>query len=171
MTTKRVCVTGASGFIALHLCEHLLKKGYHVVAAVRGGSSKLAPLQKMLASSSSSSSSAAAAAGSSGSRLEIVENCELMRPGAFDEAVRGCETVFHTASPFWMDDRITDPAAQLVAPAEQGTLNVLRSCEKSGSVERVVVTSSFAAMMNVGGRDPWPADFEYNETHWNVSSA
>ena len=95
----------------------------------------------------------------------------FVRPGAFDEAVRGCETVFHTASPFWMDDRITDPAAQLVAPAEQGTLNVLRSCEKSGSVERVVVTSSFAAMMNVGGRDPWPADFEYNETHWNVSSA
>ena len=70
-----------------------------------------------------------------------------------------------------MDDRITDPVAQLVEPAEQGTLNVLRSCEESGSVERVVVTSSFAAAMNVGGREPWPADFAYNEAHWNVSSA
>ena len=80
MSSSRVCVTGASGFIALHLVKQLLQKGYHVRAAVRGGgSSKLAPLRTMLESSSSDH----------GARLEIVESCELLRPGAFDEAVRG----------------------------------------------------------------------------------
>lgn len=38
-------------------------------------------------------------------------------------------------------------------------------------VRRVVLTSSFAALMNVGGRSPWPMDFQYDETHWNVASA
>ena len=37
-------------------------------------------------------------------------------------------------------------------------------------VRRVVLTSSFAALMNVGGRSPWPMDFQYDETHWNVAS-
>ena len=38
-------------------------------------------------------------------------------------------------------------------------------------MRRVVLTSSFAAVMNVGGRTPWPMDAHYTEEHWNVSSA
>ena len=80
------------------------------------------------------------------------------------------QVCFHTASPFWLDDRITDPHEQLIRPAQDGTLNVLDACQKSGSVGRVVLTSSFAAIMNAGGNTPWAPDFEYCEDHWNVSS-
>lgn len=154
-TGAKVCVTGANGFIALHLVDQLLEKGYKVTAAVRSTDErKIAPLLAM----------------KNKGDLEIVGGCDLLKQDSFDEAVQGAHTVFHTASPFWMDDRITDPHAQLVAPAQQGTVNVLNACEKAGSVKRVVVTSSFASIMNVGGRVPWPMDFQYSEEHWNVSS-
>jgi nucleoside-diphosphate-sugar epimerase len=155
---NRVCVTGATGFIALHLVEQLLDKGYTVNAAIRGGTqNKLDPLMYLQNKYQE--------------RLNITTGCDLLKPGSFDTAVEGCHTVFHTASPFWMDDRITDPMKQLVEPAEQGTLNVLKSCEKDGNdVSRVVVTSSFAAVMNVGGNTPWSDTFQYSEEHWNTSS-
>ena len=152
----KVTVTGASGFIALHLVEQLLNAGYQVTAAVRSDNpSKLAPLSKL---------------GSLGN-LEIVSGCDLLKPGSFDAAVADSDAVFHTASPFWMDARITNPWKQLVEPAERGTVNVLDSCASASSVRRVVLTSSFAALMNVGGRVPWANDFAYDESHWNVSSA
>jgi len=149
-------VTGASGFIALHLVEQLLTAGYEVIAAVRTDNpSKLAPL---------------VALNSKGS-LSIVSGCDLLVPGSFDAAVTEATACFHVASPFWMDGRITDPWAQLVYPAKDGTRNVLDACARDASnVRRVVLTSSFAAVMNVGGRDPWPMNFHYDESHWNVSS-
>ena len=104
--------------------------------------------------------------------LELFE-ADLLDDGAFDDAVRDCSVCFHTASPFWMDDRITDPQAQLVEPAERGTLNVLRSCAKAAAartgdrLERVVLTSSFAALMNTDN----PPDHRYDEAEWNTSSA
>jgi dihydroflavonol-4-reductase len=138
--------------------RQLLEKGYRVKAAVRSTDpKKLAPLEAMREANAA---------------LEMVPGCDVLGgPEAFAEAVRGCAAVFHTAAPFWMDDRITDPQKQLVDPAEIGTKNVLRACANEGSVKRVVLTSSFAAAMNVGGNEPWPADFHYNEEHWNVSSA
>ena len=154
---SKVTVTGANGFIALHLVDQLLSAGYQVTAAVRTDNpAKLAPLRKLQA----------------GGKLEIISGCDLLTPGSFDAAVDGSEVCFHTASPFWMDARISDPWAQLVKPAEQGTLNVLDACAKSSSgVRRVVLTSSFASLMNVGGHTPWANDFVYDESHWNVSSA
>jgi len=59
-----------------------------------------------------------------------------------------------------------------VQPAKDGTVNVLDACAQSSScVRRVVLTSSFGAIMNVGGRTPWPMDCHYSEEHWNVSSS
>jgi nucleoside-diphosphate-sugar epimerase len=150
-----VCVTGANGFIALHLVEQLLQTGVSVTAAVRSSDSrKLASLLAM----------------KDKGELNVVSGCDLLVPGSFEEAVQDARVCFHTASPFWMDDRITDPHEQLIRPAQDGTLNVLDACKKTGSVGRVVLTSSFAAIMNAGGNTPWAPDFEYREDHWNVSS-
>lgn len=152
-----VSVTGANGFIALHLVEQLLTAGYRVTAAVRTrDAAKLAPLSAL----------------KSAGELKIVSGCDLLSAGSFDSAVASSDVCFHTASPFWMDARITDPWKQLVVPAEEGTRNVLDACARAASrVQRVVLTSSFASIMNVGGRSPWPMDFAYSEDHWNVSSA
>jgi nucleoside-diphosphate-sugar epimerase len=57
----------------------------------------------------------------------------------------GADGVLHTASPFHFDTegRALDA---LVNPAVNGTKNVLRSVLKAKTVQRVVITSSFAAI-------------------------
>lgn len=155
----RVCVTGATGFIGLHVVNQLLARGCHVVAAVRNASDerKMAPLLAMQ--------------GTGQGRLTVVGGCEVLAAGSFDKAVAECEACFHLASPFWMDNRISDPHSELIAPAQQGTVNLLHSCMSSLTMRRVIVTSSFGAIMNIGGNKPWPLDFSYSEAHWNESSA
>eukprot|EP00930_Biecheleria_cincta_P056575 TRINITY_DN4265_c0_g1_i2.p1 TRINITY_DN4265_c0_g1~~TRINITY_DN4265_c0_g1_i2.p1 ORF type:complete len:868 (+),score=158.89 TRINITY_DN4265_c0_g1_i2:58-2604(+) len=157
----QVCVTGATGFIGLHLVKQLLEGGYIVKVAVRDASNerKMAPLLALRAHAAGQAC------------VNIIGGCNALSPGSYDEAVADCEVCFHLASPFWMDDRIVDPAKELVAPAEQGTLNVLGSCSKVPCMRRVVITSSFGAVMNTGGNSPWPPDFHYAEKHWNITSA
>lgn len=68
---------------------------------------------------------------------------DLLKEGSFDEAVRGADYVFHTASPFIRE--VVDAQRDLVDPAVKGTLNVLASVAKSkATVKRVALTSSFA---------------------------
>ncbi len=76
-------------------------------------------------------------------RLELVE-ADLTVPGSFEPAVRGCAAVFHTASPYVI--QVDNPQRDLVDPAVNGTLEVLRACVKAGDVSRVVLTSSMAAV-------------------------
>ncbi|KAG7947909.1 hypothetical protein I3843_14G118500 [Carya illinoinensis] len=80
-------------------------------------------------------------------RLHLFKE-NLLEEGSFDTAIQGCEGVFHTASPFYLD--VKDPEAELLDPAVKGTLNVLNSCTKSASVRQVVLTSSIAAVANNG---------------------
>ncbi|KAB1226398.1 Cinnamoyl-CoA reductase 1 [Morella rubra] len=76
-------------------------------------------------------------------RLHLFK-ANLLEEGSFDAAIQGCDGVFHTSSPFYND--VKDPQAELIDPAVKGTLNVLKSCAKSPSVKRVVLTSSIAAV-------------------------
>jgi len=82
--------------------------------------------------------------------------------GAHDDAVKpyddgtGLDFVVHTASPFHMD--VTEPKSQMLDPAVQGTRGLLESVKKfAPTVKRVVVTSSFASILN-GAKlsPPWP---------------
>jgi len=149
-----VCVTGASGFIALHLVEQLLDRGYTVVGTVRSLSSgaKLAPLRALQQRFGEQ-------------RLRIAGGVDCVKPETFADAVAGCVGVFHTASPFHF--KATDPLKELVEPALQGTLGCLEACRKAGCVKRVVVTSSFACIFNPG-KYPW--DYAYSSRDWNTAS-
>jgi nucleoside-diphosphate-sugar epimerase len=60
-------------------------------------------------------------------------------------AVAGCRYVLHVASPFPLEDPADED--ELVRPAVQGTLRVLRAAAESGTVQRVVLTSSIAAIV------------------------
>src|ERR1700761_4634370 len=92
----------------------------------------------------------------------IVE--DIAQPGAFDKAVISeppFEAVIHTASPFFIGH--TDPVKQLLDPAIKGTVGILEAIKASApSVKRVVVTSSFAAVVN-------PDDHPkvYDGSSWN----
>ncbi|MET7472896.1 NAD-dependent epimerase/dehydratase family protein [Streptomyces sp. NPDC005648] len=128
-----VLVTGGSGFVGSHLVLGLLRRGYRVRATVRGtaASSKVAPLRAMQDEHPG--------------RLELFA-ADLLVDGAFDEAMKGCEVVFHVASPFLMPEKIKDGQRDMVEPALTGTRNVLGSIERTPSVRRLVFTSTVGAV-------------------------
>lgn len=151
-----MCVTGASGFIAMHLVSQLLAKGYEVVATVRSDS-KVAQVQAL--------------GDQFPGKLTVVDGCDLLKAGSFDTAIAGCVAVYHTASPFYpaQDKGAGISAAgfqELVLPAVLGTTTVLESCRLAGTVRRVVVTASFACIINTS----FEADATYDDTIWNVES-
>eukprot|EP00435_Cladocopium_sp_Y103_P029019 s900_g7.t1 len=80
---------------------------------------------------------------------------------SFDEAIRGCHGVFHAASPLVPGKGVEDPETLVLRPAVEGTLNVLRSCKKAGSVQSLVVTSSMSAVA------PNPEPPVKSEEHWS----
>ncbi len=151
-----VLVTGATGYVAGRLVEALLERGHAVHAAVRdpAGAAKRRPLDAV----------AERAPGS----IRYFES-DLLNPGSYGEAMRGCELVFHTASPFTLVVR--DPVAQLVEPAKLGTRNVLEEASRTSSVRRVVVTSSCAAIYGDNADLAATPGGVFTEAAWNTSSS
>lgn len=129
--TKPVLVTGATGYVAGWLVKKLLDEGVTVHAAVRNPDKKekVAHLDAIAKKSKGS--------------IEYFKS-DLLENGSYAEAMKECELVFHTASPF--TTIVKDPQKDLVDPAVLGTENVLETASKTPSVKRVVVTSSCAAI-------------------------
>lgn len=129
--TKPILVTGATGFVASWLVKKLLEEGISVHAAVRNpdNKQKVAFLEEIAAKTSGS--------------IKFFKT-DLLKPGSYTEAMKGCELVYHTASPFVID--VNDPQKDLIDPAVKGTENVLETANQTSSVKRVVVTSSCAAI-------------------------
>ncbi|CAM6101932.1 unnamed protein product [Calypogeia fissa] len=131
MKGKTVALTGATGFIASTLVRDLLQRGYNVRGTVRNPDdlSRVGFLLDMPGAKE---------------RLTLYK-ADLLEEGAFDSVVDGVDGVFHTASPYIINN-ITDPEAQFIDPALKGTMNVLQAAAKANSVKRVILTSSVAAV-------------------------
>jgi nucleoside-diphosphate-sugar epimerase len=144
-----VLVTGASGFIATNIISAFLSAGYHVRGTVR---------------SESKAQSIAAIFPQYKPQLSFVIVPDISAPGAFDEAVKGVDGVIHTASPFVL--QVKDNKRDLLDPAINGTLNILRAIKQfAPNVKRLVVTSSFAAFIDLSkGNRP---GYTYTEDDWN----
>jgi len=142
-SASKVLVTGATGFIAQHCIIQLLEAGYTVrgTARSRHGADGIAlTLSPHLSPSARQ-------------RLEttfqLVE-ADLLKDDGWDDAVEGCRYVLHVASPI---PRVPPKNEnQLIEPAREGTLRVMRAAHRAG-VERVVVTSSLAAVLYGQDRD------------------
>ena len=149
-----VLVTGASGYLASWIVRYLLEDGRIVRATVRdpGKATGLEHLHALAAAHAP--------------RLTL-HRADLLDEGSFTDAMLGCELVIHTASPFLLG-RIRDPEQQLVRPAVEGTRNVLASVNQTGSVKRVVLTSSVAAVY--GDNADMKGKDRFTDADWNTTS-
>ena len=109
---KTVLVTGATGYIASWIVKFLLEDGHTVHAAVRNKEDK--KKTKHLDEIASKSNG----------ELKYFES-DLLNDGSYTKAMKDCEIVFHTASPFIMDSK--NPQTEVIDPAVKGTRNVLSS--------------------------------------------
>ena len=138
-----VLVTGGSGYLGTQLIAALLRDGRQVRATVRSLSSE-ADLR-----------TAVRRGGADDSGLELVA-AGLLADDGWAAALQGCQEVHHVASPMIQPDNPDD----VIVPAREGTLRVLRFARDAGA-RRVVLTSSFAAV----GYTPKPSA-EYTEADW-----
>jgi nucleoside-diphosphate-sugar epimerase len=142
-----VLVTGGSGFIAGHCILQLLAAGHVVRTTVRN------PQREPGVRTTLRSAGATAA-----EQLSFAV-ADLNADAGWSEAARGCDYVLHVASPF--PAGIPKHEDELIRPAREGTLRVLRAARDAG-VRRVVLTSSFASIGY--GHPPQAAPFD--ETCW-----
>ena len=131
MSGELVLVTGGSGFIATHCMLQLLAAGYRVRTTVRS-----------LAREAEVRATLKAAGADAGDRLAFFA-ADLMADAGWAEAAVGCDFVLHVASPFPVN--VPRHEDELIVPAREGALRVLRAARGAG-VKRVVQTSSFAAI-------------------------
>ncbi|KAJ7016547.1 hypothetical protein C8F04DRAFT_1160741 [Mycena alexandri] len=145
ISSGKVLVSGANGYVAVWVVRTLLEEGYSVRGAVRSPD-KGKHLTELFASY--------------GDKFELVIVPDITKEGAFDEAVKGVDAIEHTASPYHFQ---ADDPAELIEPAVKGTVGILESARKYGkSIKRVVVTSSTAAVLNVA-----PTPQILDESNWN----
>mmetsp|Transcript_92134 Transcript_92134/g.269598 ORF Transcript_92134/g.269598 Transcript_92134/m.269598 type:complete len:318 (+) Transcript_92134:95-1048(+) len=145
MTT--VAVTGASGFIASHVVEQCLAKGWTVKATVRDPSDA-AKTAHLLALAGAKE------------RL-ILHKADLTEDGSFDPVFVGCDCVFHTATPVIFNTE--EGEKDIYTPGMQGMQQVLKATAKNG-VKNFVFTSSMSAMA------PQPPPDVKDESHWSDSA-
>ncbi|MCG8579151.1 MAG: NAD-dependent epimerase/dehydratase family protein [Bacteroidales bacterium] len=150
---KKVLLTGVSGYIGLHCAVELLKQGYAVKGSIRSmaKADKIADTIKKYIDPKG-----------------LLEFCELdlLKDTGWDEAVKDCDFVMHTASPFF--SKIPKDENELIKPAVEGTLRALRAAYNAG-IQRVVLTSSMVAMLgDIKGDDNIG---QYSWTNVNAKNA
>jgi nucleoside-diphosphate-sugar epimerase len=138
-----VLVTGGSGYVGTQLIAALLRDGTTVRTTVRSLDGE-AGLRE-----------AARRGGADDASLEVV-TADLTADDGWPGAVAGCEGIYHVATPMIQPKDPDD----LIVPARDGTLRVLRAARDAGA-RRVVLTSSFAAV----GYTPKPSA-DYTEADW-----
>jgi nucleoside-diphosphate-sugar epimerase len=147
-----VLVTGGSGFIGSYCIIQLLAAGHSVRTTVRN-----------LAREPEVRSMLKTAGTAAGDRLSFVA-AALEHDAGWPQVVAGCDYVLHVASP--LSEQMPKHEDELIVPAREGALRVLRAARTAG-VRRVVLTSSFAA---VGDGAP-ASKTTFDETDWTDANA
>ncbi|KAI0703205.1 NAD-P-binding protein [Earliella scabrosa] len=145
ITSGKVLVTGANGFVGAWIVKAFLDAGFAVRAVVRD-ESKTVHLKKVFAEH--------------GDKLEFALVPDMTKEGPYDEAATGVDAIVHTASPVGLG---ADEPDDFIVPAVQGVLGALRAAARSSSVKRVVSISSCVTIVDETATSPRV----YDETCWN----
>ena len=148
-----ILLTGASGFVAAHILNSLLRYGYDVRGTVRSES----------AANRVRKSHGHLLEGKQ-SRLTFAIVSDVASSGAFNDAVKDVDGVIHTASPFVVE--VEDAERDLLLPAIKGTTEIIQAVQTyAPQVKRIVITSSFASIVDLTlGNRP---GYTYSEADWN----
>lgn len=155
--TKPVFVTGGTGYVGSWVVKNLLEAGFTVNLTVRDKTrkEKYDHLLKI--------------ADELPGELALFE-ADLLVEGSYKKAMKGCEVVFHMASPF-MINGIKNAQKQLVDPALKGTINILKTVNETESVKRVVLTSSVVAIYGDAKDAEKIPGGVFTEAVWNTTSS
>lgn len=154
--SKPVLVTGGTGYIASWVVKYLLEDGLNVRTTVRDKDKK-DKYQHLLYM-----------ADNTDGNLDVFE-ADLLNENDFKAPVEGCELVIHMASPFKIAG-IKDAEKDLVEPARKGTQHVLNAANASGSVKRIVLTSSVVAIFGDAIDINESEAGKFTENNWNTTS-
>ncbi|SCW88437.1 aldehyde reductase [Mucilaginibacter sp. NFR10] len=142
-----VLVTGGTGFIGIYCILQLLQQGYTVKTTLRSLKRKDEVINLLKGAGIKSFEN-----------LTFVE-ADLTNDRNWNRAADGCTYVLHVASPFPAEE--PEDANELIIPARDGALRVLKAARYAG-VKRVVLTSSFAAI----GYSKDPKGYTFTEEDW-----
>lgn len=146
-----VLITGITGFLSAHVLDAVLAspENFRVRGTVRSMAKKDALLARL---------------GSNASRVELVQ-VNATEKDDLTEALKGVTYVAHVASPYQL--QVEDVEKDLLTPAVEGTLNVLRYSLQEPSVKKIAITSSFAAVTDFNKGGPNRPGYVYTKEDWN----
>jgi nucleoside-diphosphate-sugar epimerase len=152
-----ILVTGVNGFLGAHVALKLLAAGYKVRGVVRS-KAKADALSELIPPEHRSS-------------ISFVYVADITTPGAYNavNALDGVTAVCHIASPLLgsiENSRLHDNAKEMLIPAIEGTLNLLKDATQAPSVRRIIDTSSTAAALNADNPTATLTEDSWNPITW-----
>lgn len=150
MPAALVFVTGASGFIGCATAAEALKAGYRLRLSVRN-EAQIPKVKSVLSSYSGN--------------IEFIVTSDITKPDSFAGHLVGVDYVLHIASPIPKGKTKDDyfPAAI------NGTTAILSEAAKVASIKRIVITSSIASLIPIGGV---PSDDPISEhNNWDITTS
>ncbi len=167
--SPKVLLTGVSGFVGSHVLDQLLKsdRNYHVTCVIRSKAKTEPWLSRQFSEAFNAN------------RIDVVEVTDLLAPGCLDTAVEGKDYIVHVASPYVLTAKnnkkdIIEPAIHMTRNVLEAALRAENKAKAAGltpTLKRIVVTSSFAAILNPL-RGVEKRDYTYTEKDWQpITSA
>lgn len=148
MDNKRVLLTGVTGFLGSHTAIQLLNKGYEVVGTLRN-KDRVNSIKEVIGKHTVNIN-----------KLTF-EEADLSNSGIWFELTKNIDYIQHIASPF--PTELPEHEDELIIPAKQGTLNILKAAAKN-NVKRVIMVSSLGSIAY--GKTKKELDKVLNENDW-----